>query len=314
MTAFHGNPQLKQRLEARAKMIGEQFDAGLRALNEGEYAWQVRQHIMPLIPLPARTTDDDFAARAEANETYGAEFGIPARVAFAQLGLFEDMHEDVSPWWPLRFTRAVAINSDLSNVWRDLALYVLADTKIGLALYTQTAEQAAAVHKIIALFEQDSQDRDAWATASRDAMAASHTNRNGGHGKNAKECMQSVGDSAAHAASYFASAFNDPRNAMEAIKWAGWPMRHLAEYAYFARGERYKPRVDDRNMVNVGDALFASAMNQRDFSAAAHKGEEDRWARYVLYADKLIALTKKSAPRSPSLLGRIFSSRLFGIN
>jgi hypothetical protein len=318
MIAFHGNPQLKTRLEERAKMIGTQFTSGLAALREGQYAWQVRKRIMPLIPPveEARQQKDDDKARAAAHENFGADLGIPARVAFVYTGLFEDMHESTSPYWPLRFARCIQVGSDMATVWRDFALYVLADPKVGLALYTQTGEQARAVQAIIELFENDAQDAEVWLAAARAAMKASHTspNRTDGHGHNASECLESVGCSAAHAAAQFAYAFGDARYAQEAVMWAGWPLRHLAEYNHYARGERYAPKVDERNNVVVGDALWCMMMNRRDLDRASQQGEQDRHARYELFANKLVELIKKTAPRKPSFFRRWLDGRFMPVH
>lgn len=313
MIAFHGNPQLKTRLEERARMIGTQFVSGLAALREGQYAWQVRERIMPLIPPveEARQQQDNAQARAEAHEAFGADLGFPARVAFAYQGLFEDLHESTSPHWPLRFARCVPVGADMTTVWRDLALFILADPKTGLALYTQTGEQAKAVQVIIELFENNSKDPEVWLAAARAAMNASHTSssRTDSHGHNAKECLESVGCSAAHAAAKFAYAFGDARNAQEAVKWSGWPLRHLAEYNYYAPGERYAPKVDARNNVVVGDALWSAMMNRRDFDQAVSHGERDRHARYQIFAEKLVSLIKKTAPQKPRFWQRWLDGR-----
>jgi hypothetical protein len=311
MNAFHGNPQLKTRLEERARMIESQFRGGLRNLKEGEYAWQVQRNLMPLIPPVANEMCDDFAVRAAAHEQFAAELGIPARVAFLYRGLFEDMHESVSPAWPRRFARTVAVGTDLSTVWRDFALFVLSDPKVGLALYAQTGEQAKAIEDIITLFTIDSDQAESWQQAARAASQASQAGHRG-HGKSAKECLESVGSSAAHAAAQFAYAFCDARYAEDAVKWSAWPLRHMEEYRHFAEDEKYVVRADSRGMVNVGEALYASAMNFRDFRAAAQRGEEARWQRYSLYCDKLVELIKKRAPRRPGMFGRLFSGRLFG--
>lgn len=316
MIAFHGNPQLKVRLEERARMIAVQFTTGLKGLREGQYAWQVRERIMPLIPPvdEARKQQDD-AARAASHENFGADLGIPARVAFAYQGLFEDLHESTSPYWPSTFAKSIAVGSDMATVWRDFALFILADPKTGLALYTQTGEQAAAVQAIIELFENNADDAEVWQAAARAAMSASHAKtHHGGHGSNAKECLESVGCSAAHAAAQFAYAFGDARFAQEAVKWAGWPLRHLAEYNHYARGERYAPTVDERNNVVVGDALWCAMMNRRDFDRASSQGERDRHARYELFANKLVALIKKTAPKKPGFLARWLDGRFMPVH
>lgn len=123
MNAFHGNPQLKQRLEARANMLGQDYSTGLRNLKPGEYAWQVRRHIMPLVPLPdTAIIIGDEAEITALNNSYGSTIDVPAPVLFTEHALFDELHESAGVWWPLRFARAVAVGADLSPVWRELAL------------------------------------------------------------------------------------------------------------------------------------------------------------------------------------------------
>lgn len=190
---------------------------------------------------------------------------------------------------------------------------MLGDPKIGLAIYAQSSQQDAAIQTIIGLFESNLQDAEAWAAAATAAMRVSNTNRNGGHGTNAKECLQAAGDSATRSAACFAMAFKDAVAAMDAIKWAAWPLRHMAEHAYYSAGQRPMTRVNEDDMMNVGETLWASAMERREFSKAVEKGEAQRYQRYALFANKLIELIKKQAPRT-SAFSRIFSGRLFGYN
>lgn len=307
MNTFHGNPQLKQRLEVRARMLETDFSNGLRNLRPGEHAWQVRQHMMPLVAMPESN------AAPEDNNSYGSTIDVPAHVLFVQHALFEQMHHEQGLWWPLRFARALPVGADLSPVWREMALFVLADAKIGLPLYAQSSQQDAAMNAIIDLFESDSKDATAWEAAATVAFRAASINRNGGHGTSAKECMQAAGDSACRSAAYFAGAFKDARQAMEAISWAAWPLRHMAEHAYYSGGNSPMTRINEDDMVSVGHALWATAMERRDFSRAVEKGEELRYERYALFAGKLIELIKKQAPRT-SMFSRVFSSRLFGYN
>jgi hypothetical protein len=281
MKTFDGLPDMKTRLEQRARNIGVSFTSGLNRLGEGEHAWQVRRK-QTLLFAPG--------------DGMGAEYGIPVRLAYAQLGLFESMDEWSAVEWPLQFARAVPCDVDLEPVWREFALFVLADPVVGLALHAQTAAQTRAIETIIRLFREDSRDAESWAAAASAARSASLTGH-GGHGRNADECLASVGGAAALSASYFAGAFAHPSYAKEAVSWAAWPLRHHAEYQHYLVRERYQPEVDDRGMVNVGDGLFCAMMNRREFDKAAHGGEEDRWERYSVYGDKLCSLMRKRGAR-----------------
>lgn len=288
MIAFHGNADMKARFVQRAQNIATSFTRGLLTLTEGQHAWQVRDKQTALIP-----------ANDAARDRTGAEFGIPSRLAYAHAGLFYSLQENAAVNWPLQFAKAIPCGADLDNVWRDFALFVLADPKVGLAQHAQTARQTTAIENIIRLFVENSQDAEAWSAAADEARTASSFTWRGGHGNNAMECMQSVGGTAAYSAYLFADAFAKPECAHHAVSEAAWPLRHLAEYHHHVAGESYAPKVNERDMVNLGEAMFCGMMNRREYDKAAHQGELDRWAMNAVYASKLVELIKARAPRRP---------------
>lgn len=307
MNAFDGEPQRKELLLTRARDIATAYKRGVRAMTDGQYSWMVRKELAPLILPVADERCDDFARRSAACENFGAEYGIPARIAFVARALFDDMHEENGIDWPVRFVKAIPVGAELDGVWREFALFVLGDPKVGLLQYVQTAEQSAVIRQIIKLFEQRSADATAWEEAGTTARQLSYNRRgDGGHGRNAVECLDRVGTSAVHSAAYFATAFRNPQDAEEAVQWAAWPLRHLAEYGHYRGGERYNANVDDRGMVNVGDALWCAARNMADLHRAAHAGEEARWERYLAYSKQLVALIKQCDP-NPGWFARVAS-------
>jgi hypothetical protein len=103
---------------------------------------------------------DDYAA-------YEDLFGIPIRLARLEGKLFERLSFHDSKEWPLRFTRAVPTETDLSKVWVNFTIRTLADKEKGAISFATSKSVKKAINLTIELLKRwdNVTIREAWMDA-----------------------------------------------------------------------------------------------------------------------------------------------------
>jgi hypothetical protein len=234
---------------------------------------------------------------------YADEIGVPVAVAYAERAVFLELSDkDARGWWK-RFLTAIPVGVDLdeAQVWKKLALFVLAHPQHGLITFAHDREQYDAIRDVIELFRSDSKDAAAWDAAAAAAMAAYHKAPGSNTRMEAPEALKHAGGMACYATYYFARSFADQRFASEAISWSGWCSRYKT-YAHFMGAQRDPHddvKVDDRGMVNAGAALWASGQWLRLSDEGDRLGEVQRSLHNTRVANELVGLMVAATPRHP---------------
>lgn len=290
MQAFKNNPDLKAKVlgyaTARAQELVDDENGGFRQ-RQGLF-WS--QGWCPASYVCAKEGKCK-------HHFYADELGLPVAVAYAERSLFLDLPMSAARNWWKNFIQAIPVGVDLeaARVWNQLALYVLADKQHGLVNYAGAPEQIAAIQRVIALYEENSTDAEAWELAADEAILASRSDYNGTR-MEAEEARKHAGCEACDAAHYFARCFADQRYANEAINRSGWCVRYKVYADYMSRqsNPRDKVPVDDRGMVNVGQALYASMEWVGISEKGDHAGEDARREHYERVAGVFLRLIKDS--------------------
>jgi len=228
---------------------------------------------------------------------YADEIGVPVAVAYAERSLFLHLPDGVASRWWKDFLQAIPVGADLeaAQVWKQMALYVLADKEHGLLNFAVTPEHIAAIKGVIALYEQDCTDKEAWEVATDDAIIAGISRYNGGR-IDASEANFQAGSEACDAAQYFASCFADQRFASEALERAGWCFRFkvYAQHMSSPPNPRAAMPVDKHGMVRLGAALLASGEWMEISEAGERLGEAARFEHYERMSKQFLQLLKDS--------------------
>lgn len=284
MKCFNGNTETKRRILQRA------HEAGIRA-TRGEDRKAIFWSRRSCCPAPyvcnKPNCDHSF---------YTAEIGVPVTIAYAEHSLFNELSDRSAGRWPTRFLNALSVEIEgelLNKVWRDMALFVLADPKHGLLNVARTPEQTDAIVAIIELFEADGQDADAWKQAASNARQVSYKGPDTNCRLEGAPALLAAGAKACYAASYFASAFGNPRYTAEALSWSAWAFRYR-KYGMLMLGvSKDNVPADERGMVNVGVALFSFSQWMRQADRCESQAEQTREAMYEVYADQFIRLINR---------------------
>lgn len=284
MQCFNGNSETKRRIMQRAHEAGTRAAAGE---DRKTIFWSRRSWCEAPYVCNKPNCDHSF---------YASEVGVPIALAYAEHGLFKEMSNRSAGKWPTRYLDALSIAIDgalLNQVWRDLALFVLADETHGLLNVARSPEQNDAIVAIVELFESDSEDADAWKQAARNARKVSHDGPDTNYRLESAPAFLAAGAKACYAASYFASAFENPRYAAEALSWSPWAFRYR-KYAQLMAGVRKgSAPADEHGMVDFVTSLayYSDWTEKADHSES--EGERIRKAMYDVYADQLIHLIKR---------------------
>ena len=173
LTAYHNDPQLKDRIMAKIAAHREADE-----IIKGTYWAEGKGCAVGCV-----LEDPD-----GGHIRYEAEFGIPVQLAYLEDAIFEALPEDASIAWPERFMGAIKPGADLSRVWPEFAIWLMVDEKWGVVntadddrvkdICRRVADGYARLGTENALNDEDAEKlaRDAWAAwaawAARDAWAA----------------------------------------------------------------------------------------------------------------------------------------------
>lgn len=235
--------------------------------------------------------------------SYAEEIGVPVAIAYAERALFMALQKNQAAQWTKRFVEALPIGlatDRLDSVWRQLALFVLADSKYGLLngcglSLSLTDDERSAIEKIIQLYDSSTTDA---ATAKAAARAARQLWWKGPHTNSllkGKDAFSAVGAQAVYAASYFGLAIIDQRYAAQALSGSAWAFRYQKYAEAMAKiGEPIMPKPDENGLVNCGEAFFALAPWYRKVDDCESEGELVRLTMYEHYADEFIRLLRQA--------------------
>jgi hypothetical protein len=147
---------------------------------------------------------------------YPIELGIPEQLAHLEDAIFEALPRKEAMEWPQKFLRAITVGADLSNVWPQFAIWMLADPKHGVRrLVIGEAPWAnqvrAAIDGVVELYAHPrSVGAAAWAAARAAAREAAWA-----------AAWAAAREAAAWAAAAWAAARAAAWAAKEAAAWAG---------------------------------------------------------------------------------------------
>jgi hypothetical protein len=223
---------------------------------------------------------------------YADQVGVPLGVAYAERALFLELPTSVAKTWSSRFLSAIPVGVDLdeAGVFRDFALYLLADPVNGAIAFADNEKQHEAISRVIALFEEDCEDLVAWEGAEQAARKASWSDRFDDNSSEPKEVRAKAGRQACSTADYLCRAFKDPRYAAEAVQWSAWAHRYRVKAEYTAR--RLRETGEDCAWVYAG--------------TGESRGEQERFRQYERIAEVLIDILKRSD--KSTRLGRFFAA------
>lgn len=291
MQTFNGDRHLKTRLLSAAGLLSSRIASCDSKTRRDSIYFSARSACDPQFLCNKPGCDHRF---------YADEVGVPVSIAYAERALFLELPDDIAAVWWKRFLSAIPVGVDLDEkaVFRALALYVLEAPEHGLLSYVHTGEQHAVISAVADLYRNNSPDADAWKAAADNARKAYGKSRYNNSRMESEEALMEAGCTACRAAACFADAFSEPRYADTAIATSGW----CARYKYYAlslagyRDQNKDVKVDERGLVNVGEALWASGMRVRDMDKCEHIGEGERSKHYVRVASHLVKLLKAAAP------------------
>ncbi len=285
MQCFNGNPETKRRIMQRAHEAGTRAAQGedRKTIFWSRRSWCrstlcVQQaQLATILSTPAKSAYRLPSLTPNTDSSRKCPIALPAK-------------------WPERYLDALSITIDgalLNQVWRDLALFVLADETNGLLNMARSPEQNDAIVAIVELFESGSEDADAWKQAARNARQVSHDGPDTNYRLESAPAFLAAGAKACYAASYFASAFENPRYAAEALSWSAWAFRYR-KYAQLMAGVRKgSPPADEHGMVDFITSLDYYSDWTEQANHSEREGERIRKAMYDVYADQLIHLIKR---------------------
>lgn len=300
MKCFNGNTDAKRRVLQRARQ------AGLRAAqNEDRKGIFWSRRAWCEAPYVCNKPDCD-------HSFYANEVGVPVTIAYAEHALFKELDSAAAGKWPERFLNAIPVDLDsdaLNEAWRQMALFVLGDSRFGLITTARTPEQMDAITRIIELFEARSTDADAWKEAGRLARQVSHKGPDTSYRLKAEPALLAAGAKACYSAAHFAYAFENQRYAAEALCWAAWAFRYQTYGELVATVREREVPADRNGMVNVGVAMVAFGEWQRGADHCEHSGEVMRKRMYGVYADEFIRIIKRCARANrPGIVPRLMNA------
>jgi len=123
----------------------------------------------------------DYGVRPSDHSQYEKIFGIPEKIARLEDCIFEGLPIDLAKEWPLRFSNAVPVKTDLSGVWPKFAIALMIDEDHGVIKYAKNDNQRDVIERCADLYKDgpdiDLQEaikvrRAAAAAAAYDAYAA----------------------------------------------------------------------------------------------------------------------------------------------
>lgn len=299
MKCFNGDPETRRRILQRA------HEAGIRA-SRGEdrkaIFWSRRSWCGAPYVCNKPNCDHSF---------YAAEIGVPIAIAYAEHSLFNELSNRSAGRWPTRFLNALSLRVDgvlLNEVWRDMALFVLADKKYGLLNVARTPEQTDAIVRIVELFESRSTNGEEWEKAGRIARHVYSAGPNSNSRLDAEPALVHAGAMACYSAAHFAYAFANPRYSAEALSWAPWAHRYR-KYGELMRGvKKGEVPADEHGMVSVAASLWEFGIWMRNADRCESEGELVRIAMYEVYADQFIRLIKRCVrDNSPGAGAAVYS-------
>jgi hypothetical protein len=104
---------------------------------------------------------------------YEPKFGIPQVLARLEDRIFEGLPNAEAKKWPITFMSAIKPGADLSDVWPQFAIWLLADSKKGVIRFAKTDAQRAVIDGVAELYRQRIPYGDPkWALARNAAYAA----------------------------------------------------------------------------------------------------------------------------------------------
>jgi hypothetical protein len=104
---------------------------------------------------------------------YEPRFGIPQVLARIEDRIFEGLPNAEAKKWPIAFMSAIKPGADLSDIWPQFAIWLLADPEKGVIRFVKTDAERAAIDGVAELYRQRVPRGDPkWALAKKAAAAA----------------------------------------------------------------------------------------------------------------------------------------------
>lgn len=82
-------------------------------------------------------------------------FGIPKILANIEDYIFECLEDSVSQFWPESFLSAINVGAELSNVWSELAQWILLDSQYGIIKLTKNKKVINFVNSVAEDYKKD---------------------------------------------------------------------------------------------------------------------------------------------------------------
>ena len=145
---------------------------------------------------------------------YEPRFGIPEVLARLEDRIFEGLPNVEAKKWPIAFMSAIKSGADLSDIWPQFAIWLLADPAKGVIRFAKTDAQRAAIDGVAELYRQRVPHGDPrWAAAAAYAADAAADYAD------ADAAAADAADAAAYAAAA-AAAYADYADAAAAAAYA----------------------------------------------------------------------------------------------
>lgn len=90
----------------------------------------------------------DYGVPINDHSQYEKLFGIPEIIARLEDRIFENLSIEDAKKWPLKFTNAVPVETDLSGVWPKFAIAILTDPGHGVMQYAKTDMQRDVIQRV----------------------------------------------------------------------------------------------------------------------------------------------------------------------
>jgi hypothetical protein len=168
MRAYHNDPVLKERVMAKIAAHREADRIAKGAYVRCSHGKKEYCAVGCLLEDPAGD-----------HMRYESEFGILAQLAYLEDDIFERLPDEYAILWPGRFMGAIEVGADLSNVWPQMAIWLMVDKQWGIAYTTDNEDVQAICRRVADGYQRavegnplSGEDAKALAQAAWDAWAA----------------------------------------------------------------------------------------------------------------------------------------------
>jgi hypothetical protein len=132
MRAYHNDPALKERVMAKIAAHREAHRIAKGAYVDRSSGKKKHCAVGCLLEDPSG-----------GHMRYESEFGIPVQLAWLKEDMFESLPDEHAIAWSERFMGAIEVGVELSNVWPQMAIWLMVDEQWGVVNTIDNAEVQA---------------------------------------------------------------------------------------------------------------------------------------------------------------------------